>query len=451
MRRLLPAFIPIMFLHATASGFAQEPARTAAVVAQQSTVAQGELRLEDIEKIATDNNPTLRQAEANIRVAQGRAKQAGLYPNPSVGVTADEVSPGPVIRGGEIGFFVQQDIVLGGKLGKNRRTAEQEVARIRAEAEAQKLKVLNTVRKLFYNTLGTQRKVDVRTRLYALVGDAVRTTKQLQNVGQADTPDLLEIEVEEQRADLALIAAQNELAQLWQQLAASVGNLDLRPARLVGNFEEVPVIDNEAALNALLQNSPEVKIAQSGIARAEASLARAQVEKIPNINVLGGLRYNRELLEIGQKPVGLEGFFDVGVRIPLFDRNQGNVEAARAELNRAQREVDRVKLSLRSRLAGAYREFQNARNLAERYRTAMLPRAETAYDLYMTRFRQMAAAYPQALIAQRTLFQLQEDYSDVLSRMWAKSVEINGMLLEGALDALGSLQSETAGSMENRR
>ena len=81
----------------------------------------------------------------------------------------------------------------------------------------------------------------------------------------------------------------------------------------------------------------------------------------------------------------------------------------------------------------------------------MLPRAETAYDLYMTRFRQMAAAYPQALIAQRTLFELQEDYSAVLSRMWAKSIEIQGMLLEGALDAPRSVQPETVGRMENPR
>jgi cobalt-zinc-cadmium efflux system outer membrane protein len=81
----------------------------------------------------------------------------------------------------------------------------------------------------------------------------------------------------------------------------------------------------------------------------------------------------------------------------------------------------------------------------------MLPRAETAFNLYMTRFRQMAAAYPQALIAQRTLFQLQEDYNDVLSEMWAKSIEIQGMLLEGALDAPASVQMDTAGSMESRR
>ncbi len=40
----------------------------------------------------------------------------------------------------------------------------------------------------------------------------------------------------------------------------------------------------------------------------------------------------------------------------------------------------------------------------------MIPRAQQAYDLYLNNFRQMAAAYPQVLIAQRNLFQLQQDY-----------------------------------------
>ncbi|MBI4474752.1 MAG: TolC family protein [Acidobacteria bacterium] len=425
MHRLPPA-LPVMILCFASAAFSQE------------------LRLEDIERVAMEKNPTLLEAEANIRVAEGWAKQAGLYPNPSVGVVGEEVSGGPTIRGGEIGFFVQQDIVLGGKLRKSRRVAEQDVSRARREAEVQTLKVLNSVRMLFYSTLAAQRKVEVRGRLSGLVSEAVGISRQLRNVGQADAPDLLEIEVEEQRADVALITAKNELALLWRQLAASVGDPSLRPATLAGDLEQLPVIEDQAALDALLQDSPQVKIAETGIARAEASLARAQAEKIPNLEVRGGLRYNRELLEPGRLPVGLEGFFEVGVRIPLFNKNQGNIEAARAQLDRAHREVDRVKLSLRAQLAAAYQDFLDARDLADRYKTAMLPRAEKAYDLYLAGYRQMASSYPQALIAQRTLFQLQEDYSGLLARAWTRSIEIQGMLLEGALDEPVSNESRSS-------
>src|SRR5258708_38118904 len=54
--------------------------------------------LEQVEKIAGESNPTLRQAEAGIRAAKARQPQSGLYPNPNVGYTGDG------IRGGSGGW-----------------------------------------------------------------------------------------------------------------------------------------------------------------------------------------------------------------------------------------------------------------------------------------------------------------------------------------------------------
>ena len=127
----------------------------------------------------------------------------------------------------------------------------------------------------------------------------------------------------------------------------------------------------------------------------------------------------------------------MGFEIPFFNRNQGNVAAARANLDRAERDVQRVRLSLRMRMARVYKEYQDASITADRYRTQMIPRAQQAYDLYLNNFRQMAAAYPQVLIAQRNLFQLQQDYIDALVNAWRNAVEIEGLLLKGGLEAPG--------------
>jgi cobalt-zinc-cadmium efflux system outer membrane protein len=232
--------------------------------------------------------------------------------------------------------------------------------------------------------------------------------------------------------------ARNGLQQIWQELSATIGDPLMKAVPLAGDIEQLPQLDVDAALNSILNDSPEIRRAQAGIAQAEASLNRAQVEKIPDLELLGGLRNNRELLEVGQKPVGLEGIFSVGVKIPIFDRNQGGVQAAHAELTEAQREADRVRLSLRVRLSRAFKEYLNARDAAVQYKTAMLPRAEKAYDMYLIRFRQMAAAYPQALIAQRTLLDLQDEYNDTLALAWSRAIEIRGLLLTGALENVDS-------------
>src|SRR5262249_55514743 len=103
---------------------------------------------------------------------------------------------------------------------------------------------------------------------------------------------------------------------------------------------------------------------------------------------------------------------------------------AQAETARARHEVDRTRLALQMRLAAVYREYQDAMVTIEQYRTQMIPKAQQAYDLYLASFRGMAAAYPQVLISQRNLFQLQEDYVAALVTGWQRTVEIQGLLLE---------------------
>ena len=93
----------------------------------QENAKGGLFTLEQAQKIAGASNPTLRQAEAEIRAAKARQQQAGLYPNPTVAYTGDEIRGGSV-GGGKQGFFVQQTVVTGGKLGLSREVFGKEVS-----------------------------------------------------------------------------------------------------------------------------------------------------------------------------------------------------------------------------------------------------------------------------------------------------------------------------------
>jgi outer membrane protein TolC len=57
---------------------------------RQVIAAEPVMRLEDLEAMALQRNPTLAQADAAIRAAQGRRKQAGLFPNPVAGYFLEE-------------------------------------------------------------------------------------------------------------------------------------------------------------------------------------------------------------------------------------------------------------------------------------------------------------------------------------------------------------------------
>src|SRR5215467_10529279 len=256
------------------------------------------LRLEDLERMALQNNPTIGQAEAAVRAAEGRRVQAGLMPNPIVGYLGEELSARAFDQKSEHYVFAEQEVPLGGKLKKSRDIFARERAQAQADAAAQKQRVLNAVRTLYYEALGAQRLVEVRGELAKLANEAVDVTGELFNTGAADRPDALAIQVEARRAMLDLVMAENERDQIWRQIGAVVGNPFLEPARLAGDLEQgLPALEQDRLLAALLRDSPEVKRAQAGIEKARASLARARAEPKPNLFLRGGMGYSTELLE----------------------------------------------------------------------------------------------------------------------------------------------------------
>jgi outer membrane protein, heavy metal efflux system len=199
-------------------------------------------------------------------------------------------------------------------------------------------------------------------------------------------------------------------------------------------LQRCPEDNPDQWLQAIVQESPAVKIAQLGVLKAEASLARAKREPIPDLQLRGGLQDNRELEPTTNRAIGLQGFAEVGVQIPIFNRNQGNVQASRADVERAQGEVQRVQLVLRERAAALLQNYVTSRSIVERYRNHMIPRAQKAYELYLKSYGGMAAAYPQLLISQRTLFQLQTDYIAALENLWGNSIALKGFLLTDGLE-----------------
>jgi cobalt-zinc-cadmium efflux system outer membrane protein len=410
-------------------------------VAPQAAAQPG-LRLEDLEQMALANNPTVAQAQANIRVFAGRARQAGLYPNPTVGYYGDEIRGG-YDGGGKQGGFISQTIVTGGKLRAARRVAELFTKEAETSGEVQRLRILNNVRSLFYQVLADQRLVEVRQNLAKLSADATQTSHQLANVGQADRPDVLQAEVEQQQINVSLRIAQQTLRSSWRTLAAVTGKPDLPQTRLEGDLEAIPDLNYEEWLATTLRESPVVKLAQQAADRAEASLTQAKKVPIPDLQLYGNLSQNNQpLMDTSPRITGVNGGVQIGVQLPIFNRNQGNIAAAKAEIESAKSDLVRVRLQIARDVANLFRDYDSARATVQQYKNEMLPRAEQAYKLYQANYQNMAAAYPQTLISQRTLFQLEVDYVQALESAWQTALGIRGF---GLMDGLAAPSGSSGG------
>jgi cobalt-zinc-cadmium efflux system outer membrane protein len=361
-----------------------------------------------------------------------------LWPNPAVGYQGEQIRGGS-FHGGEQGAFVQQDIVLGGKLGLRRNVFEQQRKADETGVEEQKLSVRGAVQIHFYSALAQLRIVDVQRRLLGTATDAATTAHQLANVGQADAPDVLQAEVEAEQAKLEFVRAQREYIQSYEQLAAVSGSPQMPLALLEGNLQESPAVDANLYIQDLLANSPTLKRAQQEADRAEAELARNKREAIPDLSLRVGAQQNREINDLSLRPVGAQGFATASIRLPIFDRNQGTVDASKADVERESAEVERIRLQLIQTAEPLLHQYLASKEEVERYQMQLIPRAQRAYELYLQKYSNMAAAYPQVIVSQRTLFQLEQSYVRTLGRLWSSAIQLQNYLLADGLSAPTSI------------
>lgn len=383
--------------------------------------------LADLETMAQVNNPTLIQAEAQVAAARGAAYQAGLLLNPVMGYKSDQIG----INGtaGELqGGFVSQEIVTGGKLKLSRAKWTQQMRIAETNLQAQCTRVLNDVQTHYYRTLAAQQLLAVQDQLLANAEDNLQTHQEMLNLGQTNQAGLLQAEVDLHRARLNKQTAENDLEREWRALVAMVGVPELECTTLVGSLEpQGEPLDWNTMLNQLLDSSPEIVAAWERVQHDEITVEREKVQPIPNVllNVDFGHNY-----ETNNSVAGVS----VGLPVPIFDRNQGTVDQAIADLNQSRANVKRLELCLMSKLSHTYRDYRTSHQHVVAYRDKMLPKAKQAYEVQRDSYYKRRAAWMDVLMAQKMYLNLQQDYIRSQLQNQETEVAIRGMLLTGGLN-----------------
>jgi len=225
----LPGCLLIVALGCSPAAGQDVPAATSRASAEAiaATPFEGPISLAELESIALNRNPELRQAGHAVEAAAGRAVQAGLYPNPEVSIEGSQLGS-PQAPGGTVKAPVfRQEIVLGGKLSASRQAAQCDASKARALFTAKRFEVLTAVRKGYFDMLAAQQRVEVLAELARLSSETQRTTETLVKGGQAAPLDLVQIRVEKGRFEADLEAARQQQTAAWRRLAAVIGLPDM--------------------------------------------------------------------------------------------------------------------------------------------------------------------------------------------------------------------------------
>lgn len=388
---------------------------------QQSPV----LTLADLEGIALRHNPTLSAAGALVQAARGRQVQAGLYPNPVIGYHATEV--GNQGTAGQQGGFLSQRFITGGKLELDRAIAGKEIDEAHFRWHAQQQRVLSDVRIRFYESLVAQRRVELTQELARIGDDLVNASETLLSGGQGTQNDVLQAQINADEAHILLDNATNELLEAWRRMAAVTGVPNMQLTPLVGDLEPEGIdLTWETCYAQVLGNHPELNAARKRVERASVVIERAKREPIPDVDLSVSVRHHN----VSESDVVN---IQLGIPVPVLNRNQGNISAAEAEWIKACHEVRRIELRLQEELAVVWRRYANARQQVVRYSERMVPRAAESLELVKAGYQQGQVEYLTLLTAQKTYVQVNLSYLDALRELRAAASILNGQLLTESL------------------
>ncbi len=420
----------VSYLDEVESGQANFP--ESIIVAPNSSISridetQPAMTLGDFESLAFTNNPTIRELAATTQKAAGYRTQVGLRANPTVGYQGVQLADRST---DQHTAFVEQEFVTANKLALNRNVQNEALRSQLFELETQKLRVATDIRVKFYEALAAQRRVELIENFRSVTDKGLELAELRKQALEGSKVDVLQAKVQKNEIDLALQQALVTYDATWRELAALSGTPDLATRTLLGELPISEVQLDWSGLSAtMISASPEFQAAQARISRARANLQRQGVQAIPNVTAQ---------LAAGVDNGTNSGLinFQIGAPIPVFNKNQGNIAAARAEYCRAVMDAERIQNAIKARLAVVSREFDSSLAAVSKYSQEILPNAQESLELAEVAYKAGETSFVQVLVSRRTYFDSNLQYVLAQSQLAQAKSKVDGYVLTGALDAV---------------
>jgi cobalt-zinc-cadmium efflux system outer membrane protein len=333
MRRGFPWLALLACGPATAAPEANVSAEPSEV---DSILAQDQIELVDLFRVADLASPVLAAARSDVAAAAGRRKQAGAYANPSVGFDIEEASLEDFDdRKEKIG--IAQPLLLGGRPGPAASALEAELGAAERSFDDARRTARGSVHALVVEILHSR----ALSRTLGELAAEARTTEDIaqKRFDARAAPESHATRALLERYDLEL---ERDRAQADERQAAA--RLDaLLGARIPADrLASPPSLAEEpdtALLAERLASHPGLAAARLATSAAQARERQARARKLPDFEVRAAL---------GRWAALDEGFFEAGVdmTLPIFDRNQGSVDEARADVTRSEQDARRIESEL---------------------------------------------------------------------------------------------------------
>ena len=362
---------------------------------------------------AIERDPRVAASRSRVRSAEGGVGVARTPPNPEVEATAGRAvaREGPDRRN-EWGLAISIPLDWLARRGPEVDAARATVDEVAAEAEGLRVEVSAELWRLFARAGNARSEVEALEATEQQVEALTRLVRRRVEAGEGRPIEVprVELELERVRNELAAARANRDgaLAQLGAWLGVPVRRVELPAAPVAMDVAEVP---------SDLAQHPRIRaaLARASAARAEASVARRS--RIPAFSI-GGFYVS----ELDREAAGGQ----LTIELPLWDWKTGRVQRAEAAAAAEASRADAERRALGAAIADATASCGRARDVADRQKANILPRAEESARTLERTFQLGEAGILDVIDARRVLLDARREF---LSSARERDVECGALIL----------------------
>jgi outer membrane protein, heavy metal efflux system len=406
----------------------------------ESPPGPGQQTVDQVVERAVADNPELRAMRTEVDAARGRLRQAALRPNPMLELGGQQNVAGPD-NNVNVGLSIPLD--LNGRKAGRVGVAEREVDMKQAQVSDRERRLSAEVRLKASELLAARRNLDFTGELMStnqkglgLVRDRVR-----QGAAPALDENLVLVEVNRLEASLSILKSRVEILGLQLRLLAGMSPDE--PLSLQGELSPRPLaLDRTQALERALAGRPDVVIARAEVAMAHAKIRREEAEGRWDASL--NLGYQRQDFGFslngltdrgGTRPIQ-DTFHYVGggvtLMLPVRNRNQGNIAAATAEAQGAERKREAAELIIRQEVAAAFTQLDAAQRALDIYTRGVRDIASRNLGVVRQAYELGRIPVLDVIAEQRRYIEIEMGYTDALKLVYDAGIEIERAVAVGA-------------------
>ncbi|RKY09530.1 MAG: TolC family protein [Planctomycetota bacterium] len=380
-------------------------------------------------------NPELWAFSWATRASEARELQAGLRPNPELGIEVEDVGGTGNLSGfdgAETTIQLGQLIELNGKLRKRTQVASLEKELAELDYQAKRLDVLSDTTRSFVDVLAAQERLVLAEELVQLSDQVLTAVSQRVEAGK-DSP------VEKTKSEIALAGVRIEKEKARQNLESSRKKLSTMWAgksptfeAAAGQLDVVAAIPTGDQLAYLIARNPDISRWIVELEQRRAAFELEKAKATSDITLSGGIKRFSETDD--------NAFvFGVSIPLPIVNRNQGAILEARYNISKAAEERKAAEARVNVALASSYQDLSNAFTEATELKSKVLDGAQDVFDASTEGYREGKLDYLNVLDAQRTLFEAKGQYIEALSAYHTARADVE-RLIGQRIDTIETIQ-----------